>query len=99
VVLFLDELILWLSSHLADLAFVNTEANKLVKLVESAETHRPTPIVSFIARQRDIGELVGRDVVGSEVTSLEDTIKYLERSFDTIALADSNLPDIAGSGC
>jgi hypothetical protein len=95
VVLFLDELILWLSSHLADLAFVNTEANKLVKLIESAETHRPVPIVSFIARQRDIGELVGRDVVGSEVTSLEDTIKYLERSFDTIALADNNLPEIA----
>lgn len=95
VVLFLDELILWLSSHLADLAFVNTEANKLVKLVESAERHRPVPIVSFIARQRDIGELVGRDVVGSEVTSLEDTIKYLERSFDTVALADSNLPEIA----
>ncbi len=90
VVLFLDELILWLSSHLADLAFVNTEANKLVKLVESAEKHRPVPIVSFIARQRDIGELVGRDVVGSEVTSLEDTIKYLERSFDTMVLKPFN---------
>ncbi|MEV4628617.1 hypothetical protein AB0J90_20340 [Micromonospora sp. NPDC049523] len=95
VVLFLDELVLWLSSHLADLVFVNTEANKLVKLVESADKHRPTPIVSFIARQRDISELVGTDVVGSEVASLEDTMKYLERSFDTIPLADNNLPEIA----
>lgn len=95
VVLFLDELVLWLSSHLADLVFVNTEANKLVKLVESADKHRPTPIVSFIARQRDISELVGSDVVGSEVASLEDTMKYLERSFDTIPLADNNLPEIA----
>lgn len=95
VVLFLDELVLWLSSHLADLVFVNTEANKLVKLVESADRHRPVPIVSFIARQRDISELVGSDVVGSEVSSLEDTMKYLERSFDTISLADNNLPEIA----
>ncbi|NIL40697.1 PglY protein [Salinispora arenicola] len=95
VVLFLDELVLWLSSHLADLVFVNTEANKLVKLVESADRYRPAPIVSFIARQRDISELVGSDVVGSEVSSLEDTMKYLERSFDTISLADNNLPEIA----
>jgi hypothetical protein len=95
VVLFLDELILWLSSHLANLEFVNTEANKLVKLIESGDSSRPVPIVSFIARQRDIGELIGKDVAGAEVASLEDTIRYLERSFATVALADNNLPDIA----
>ncbi|GGT38523.1 PglY protein [Nonomuraea spiralis] len=95
VVLFLDELILWLNGHLANLEFVTTEANKLVKLVESGDAGRPVPIVSFIARQRDIAELVGKEVAGADVVSLEDTIKYLERSFSTITLADNNLPDIA----
>ncbi|WP_030506727.1 hypothetical protein [Microbispora rosea] len=95
VVLFLDELILWLNGHLANLEFVTTEANKLVKLVESGDAGRPAPIVSFIARQRDIAELVGKEVAGADVVSLEDTIRYLERSFSTIKLADNNLPDIA----
>ena len=52
VVLFLDELILWLASQAADLAFVNREGQKIAKLVEVMSADRPIPIISFIARQR-----------------------------------------------
>ena len=35
MILFLDELILWLASHAADLSFVHQEGQKLAKLVEA----------------------------------------------------------------
>ena len=35
VILFLDELILWLASRAADVSFVTSEGTKLVKLVEA----------------------------------------------------------------
>ena len=54
VILFLDELVLWLASHAADIAFVNREGQKVAKLVEAMTADRPIPIVSFIARQRDL---------------------------------------------
>ena len=60
LILFLDELILWLASHAADVEFVTREGQKLIKLVESQTADRPTPIISFVARQRDLRELVGR---------------------------------------
>ena len=59
LVLFLDELILWLASRAADLAFVHREGQKLAKLVESQTPERPVPVISFVARQRDLRELVG----------------------------------------
>ena len=59
LVLFLDELILWLASRAADLAFVHREDQKLAKLVESQTPDRPVPVISFVARQRDLRELVG----------------------------------------
>ena len=62
LVLFLDELILWLASRAADLAFVHREGQKLAKLVESQTPERPVPIISFVARQRDLRELVGERV-------------------------------------
>ena len=58
LVLFLDELILWLASRAADLAFVH-QGQKLAKLVESQTPERPVPVISFVARQRDLRELVG----------------------------------------
>ncbi len=61
VVLFLDELILWLASHSAEPAFVSREGQKLAKLVEAEITDRPAPLISFVARQRDslqLGHLV-----------------------------------------
>ena len=70
IVLFLDELILWLASHAADLAFINREGQKVAKLVEAMTAERPIPIVSFIARQRDLRELVGEHLPGAEQSGL-----------------------------
>ena len=47
LVLFLDELILWLASRAADLAFVHREGQKLVKLFESQTPERPAPVISL----------------------------------------------------
>ena len=94
LILFLDELILWLQAHLSDQQFVNTQVSKLVKLIESGEADRAVPIVSFISRQRDLSQLVGQDVVGSDVKNLEAQVQYLAQRFDTITLEDRNLPAI-----
>ncbi|MBI5446424.1 MAG: phage resistance protein [Deltaproteobacteria bacterium] len=94
VILFLDELILWLASHAADVAFVNREGQKLAKLVESQSSDRPIPIVSFVARQRDLRELVGEHVTGSEQLTFGDVLKWWEARFHTIVLEDRNLPTI-----
>jgi hypothetical protein len=94
-VLFLDELILWLASHVADMGFVAREGQKLAKLVESATADRPVPIISFVARQRDLRELVGEHVPGAERLGFADVLKYWEGRFHTITLEDRNLPEIA----
>src|SRR5262249_13213067 len=66
VIFFLDELVLWLESRMSEVAFVSREGNKIVQLVESDATKRPAPIVSFVARQRDLRELVGDPVLGPD---------------------------------
>jgi len=95
LVLFLDELILWLASHMAQMEFVNREGQKLVKLVEAGRSDRPLPIVSFVARQRDLRELVGEHAPGAERLAFADVLKYWEDRFHTIRLEDRNLPAIA----
>ncbi len=95
VILFLDELILWLASRSGDTAFVNREAPKLVKLVEAGAGARPIPIVSFIARQRDLRTLMGEHALGAEVRNFEDTLAYFEARFSRITLEDRNLAAIA----
>jgi hypothetical protein len=95
LILFLDELILWLASHAADLNFVSTEAQKVPKLVESERGDRPVPIVSFVARQRDLRELVGQHITGAERLSFSDVLSYWEGRFGLIRLEDRNLPVIA----
>ncbi len=94
IVLFLDELILWLASHAADLAFVNREGQKVAKLVEAMAAERPIPIVSFIARQRDLRELVGEHLPGAEQLGFADVLNWWEARFDEITLEDRNLPAI-----
>ena len=44
---------------------MQTEGNKLAKLVESRKSERPVPIISFVARQRDLRELIGENVPAS----------------------------------
>ncbi|GAA4152364.1 phage resistance protein [Actinomadura keratinilytica] len=94
IILLLDELVLWLNTHLAKPAFVAEQASMVSRLVESAEWERPAPIISFVPRQRDLRDLVNRDVAGAQQTSLFDTLKHWDGRFDFIRLADANLPEI-----
>lgn len=94
VVLLLDELVLWLAGYIGDPTKVSLEAQKVSKLIESAEFERPAPIISFVPRQRDLRDLVSRAAAGNEVTSLFDTLKYWDGRFDSIPLTDNNLPAI-----
>lgn len=95
MILFLDELILWLATQSADLGFVKSEASKLTNLVESQTADRPIPLISFVARQRDLRELVGDHVPGAEKLSFGDALDYQQGRFETITLEDRNLPAIA----
>ncbi|MGH9844061.1 MAG: phage resistance protein [Blastocatellia bacterium] len=95
LILFLDELVLWLASRAADVAFVNREGQKLAKLVEAQTADRPAPVVSFVARQRDLKELVGDHITGAERLSFKDVLGYWEARFATIKLEDRNLAAIA----
>lgn len=94
LILFLDELILWLGSRIADPAFVAREGQKLIKLIEYSTT-RPIPIISFVARQRDLREFVGDQVPGADKLSFADALKHWNDRFHRVELHDRNLPKIA----
>ena len=94
VVLFLDELILWLIGRVADTAWFHGEVQKVVKLVEMQESRREVPIVSFIARQRDLADMVGDDFAGDEHARIRESLKWSEERFDKVRLEDRNLPAI-----
>lgn len=95
LILFLDELILWLASRATDLKFIHQEGQKLAKLVEAQQADRPIPIVSFVARQRDLSELIGDSIPGAERLNFSDALKHWEGRFHRITLEDRNLPAIA----
>ncbi|MGF6808346.1 hypothetical protein OKW30_003472 [Paraburkholderia sp. Clong3] len=95
VILFLDELVLWLASHAADVNFVSREGTKLVKLVEATNADRPVPLISFVARQRDLRELVGDNLPGAIGVQFTDVLRHWEARFHRITLEDRNLPAIA----
>jgi hypothetical protein len=94
VILFLDELVLWLASHAHDQQFLNREGQKVVKLVESALSGRTVPIVSFIARQRDLRELIGEHIPGAEQLGFADVLNWSDARFAKVTLEDRNLPAI-----
>ncbi len=94
VVFFLDELVLWLASRASDQVFLHQEMQKAVKLVEAQDASRELPIVSFIARQRDLAEMVGEQFAGSDEANLRSSLRHWEGRFDTIKLEDRNLPAI-----
>lgn len=95
LILFLDELILWLASRATDLAFIHREGQKLSKLVEAQLADRPIPVVSFVARQRDLSELIGDSIPGAERLNFSDALSHWEGRFHRITLEDRNLPAIA----
>ncbi len=80
VVLFLDELVLWLASHAADPAFLNREGQKVAKLVEAQTADRPVPVISFIARQRDLSQLIGENIPGAQQVAFADILKWWKRA-------------------
>ncbi len=94
VVLFCDELILWFASLMGDQGFVNAEGPKVAKLVEAGMAARPAPVVSFIARQRDLRDFVGQGIPGADRINFGEILEWWEGRFDTIELADRNLPAI-----
>lgn len=95
LILFLDELILWLMSRMADAAFLGEESSKLSKLVEGSDEGRPVPIISIIARQRNLRELIGTDVPGLDRMGFIDNLNFQSGRFSNIRLDDSNLPVVA----
>ena len=80
VVLFLDELILWLASHLGNREFVTDEGAKLAKLVESQDARRAIPLVSFVARQRDLVEFLGTHVPGRRAGGVRRRLRLVPRA-------------------
>lgn len=88
LVLFLDELILWLATHVGEPAFLHREMQKLAKLVEAQHAERPVPVISFIARQRDLRELIGDKVDGVQKISFLDSFNWSQGRFETITLED-----------
>ncbi|MEU3217067.1 DUF6079 family protein [Streptomyces sp. NPDC006971] len=97
LILFMDELILWLATLIHDQKFVAREAGKITNFVEGGDARRAVPVISFIARQRDLRELVGEEVSGAAEASIQDTLNLASGRFDKITLEDRNLPQVAHS--
>ncbi|MGX7669820.1 hypothetical protein [Plantactinospora sp. DSM 117369] len=95
LVLFLDELILWLANSIGDQQFVSREIQKITNFVEGGDVTRPIPVITFIARQRDLREFVGAEVIGAHDLAFQDTLNLASGRFDVITLEDRNLPQIA----
>ncbi|MGI5187642.1 DUF6079 family protein [Promicromonospora sp. CA-289599] len=94
IVLFLDELVLWLAGHLRDSTFLQSETSKVAKLVETGTGLLAVPVVSFVARQRDLKDFVGGGSVGAEQVAIGDSFQWWEDRFDKITLAAADLPQI-----
>ncbi|WP_034267098.1 BREX-2 system ATPase PglY [Actinospica robiniae] len=96
LVLFVDEIVLWLAQSIQDEKFVGREAGKITNFVEGSGAVRPIPVISLLARQRDLRELVGDELsAGAAEVSIQDTLKLAAGRFTQITLADTNLPEIA----
>lgn len=96
IVLCLDELILWLAQHATEQDFLNREIEKLVQLVEANAGDRALPIVSFVARQRDLSELISTTLPNFAGTQIYAKLQHHEARFGSpIELPDSDLPTIA----
>ncbi|MEV4415911.1 DUF6079 family protein [Catellatospora sp. NPDC049609] len=97
IVMFLDELVLWLSFAVRDREFFGREAQKITKLVESGLGERAIPIVSFVARQLDLRRYfvdMGGGA-GAEQDALDKAFRHQEGRFLPIVLGDDNLPYVA----
>ncbi len=94
IVFFLDELVLWLATKAGNPESLNNEIGKLAKLVEGQAAEQAVPVITFAARQRDIGEMVGEQYAGSDAEAVRGSLKWWEGRFNTIKLPDKDLPAI-----
>jgi uncharacterized protein DUF6079 len=96
VVLFLDELVLWLAFSVQDREFFRRESQKLTKLVETGVGGRAVPLVSFVARQMDLRRwFADAGASGAEQEALDRAFRHQEGRFGTLVLGDDNLPHVA----
>lgn len=94
ITLFLDELVLWLGQHLGDMTFIQAETSKVAKLVESEMGTLPVPLISFVARQRELKDFLGGSAIGAEQVSLGQSFQWWEDRFDKLTLQATDLPQI-----
>ncbi|MBZ2195401.1 hypothetical protein [Occultella gossypii] len=94
IVLFLDELVLWLGQHLSDTAFIQEETSKVAKLVESEMGAHALPMISFVARQRELKDFLGNTADGAEMVAVGQSFQWWEDRFDAITLKAADLPQI-----
>ena len=96
VVLFVDELVLWLAFGVQDRTFFRREAQKLTKLVESTTGARAIPLVSVVARQMDLRRwFADAGASGAEQEMLDQAFRHQQGRFTTIELGDDNLAAVA----
>jgi hypothetical protein len=96
IVMCLDELILWLAQHATEQEFLNREIEKLVQLVDANAGDRAIPIVSFVARQRDLSELISTTLPSFTGSQIYSKLQHHEARFgNPIELRDSDLATIA----
>ncbi len=94
LLLLLDEVILWLSGIRADEMRLATECQKVTLLVETGKHARPVPIVSLLARQRGLRELLGESALGSTWAAIDEQLAYWKERFDEVRLEDRDFPII-----
>ena len=92
--LYLDELILRMSMGASEPKWLNDMVQAMVKLVESTHSGRAVPVVSFIARQRDLSEMVGDQLAGADNDRLQHVLGLARGRFGTIELHNEDLPAI-----
>ncbi|GGF99355.1 hypothetical protein GCM10007304_11520 [Rhodococcoides trifolii] len=96
IVLFLDELVLWLAFAVRDNEFFARESQKITKLVESSGTRRSIPVISFVSRQMDLRKwFADAGASGAEQDALDRAFHYQKGRLTEIKLGDDNLAEIA----
>lgn len=96
VILFLDELVLWLAFQMQNEGAFGREAQKITKLVEGGYGRLPIPLISFIARQMDLQRwYASSGQSGAHRQALDDAFRHQSGRFATITLGDDNLAHVA----
>jgi hypothetical protein len=94
VILFLDELILWLASRAADASFVSSEGTKLVKLVEAGQRGPPDSAGELCGAAARLEGAGRREPGRFAATAVQRFAAALGSSLPHHPLEDRNLPAI-----